>query len=71
MQSQFTVTVRRFVKTFVAAFISSSIGQLSQGVTIHSVQDLQQFGFSVLIASFAGALLSLEKAYNFVPPQER
>ena len=49
-----TVILKRFIRTFAAAFIASAAGQLTNGVTITSLEDLKKLGLSLLVAGIAG-----------------
>lgn len=57
--------IKRFAKGAVAGGISTMLLQLNNGVTVHSVADLKQFGASLVIAFTTGAFLAIEKMWNW------
>lgn len=59
--------IKRFIKGFVASGLASAALQLQAGVVIHSLADLKQFGFSLVLAFITGAVLAGEKALSWTP----
>ena len=59
------VILKRFLRALVAAFIAGVSTQLATGTTISSLEDLQKFGISLLMAGIAGVLMALDKLARF------
>ena len=61
--------IKRFLRTLTAAFIAGVSTQLATGTTISSVEDLQKFGISLLMAGIAGAIMALDKLIRYEPSE--
>lgn len=66
----FKSVVKRFFKGFVSGGIAGAMLVIESGIVIASVDDIKKLGFALLAGFITGALLALEKAFNWttVPP---
>jgi len=59
------VIIKRFLRTLVAAFVAGVSTQLASGTTISSLEDLQKFGISLLMAGIAATLMAVDKLLRY------
>ena len=59
------VLLKRFARTFLAAFLASVAGQLATGVTISSIEDLKKLGLSLIVAGISGGIMAIDKAIRY------
>jgi hypothetical protein len=62
------VILKRAIRSFIAAALAGIATQLASGVTIHSIEELQKLGISILTAGMVAGLMALDKLIRYEDP---